>query len=218
MTPPARVIHVWLLALAGLGCGSSVTVGATDAGATDAPALDRPVVDVPPTVRVPMRHRATATTCDAMRPPSTCDPGAVPMSACVADGDCAMGTNGRCVGNQRDGCRCSYDVCTEDRDCTLGGPCECRLASRGGSGANVCIPGNCRVDADCGAAGFCSPTLGDCGDFGGLSGYYCHTPADECIDDADCRGVDAGFLGQTPYCAYSREVGRWRCSNQACAG
>jgi hypothetical protein len=244
MSPSLRLLFAPLLALAsGLGCGSSVTNAAdagspTDVSAVDLPAVDRPAVDrptvdaplsdvplsdvppadVPPTVRVPLRHRATATTCNAPRPSSTCDPGGVPMSTCVTDGDCGMGTNGRCVGNPHDGCRCSYDRCITDGDCTEGGACECRLPSRGAAGANVCIPGNCRVDADCGPRGFCSPTLGDCGDYGGLSGYYCHTPADECVDDADCRDVDAGFLGQMPYCAYSRQVGHWRCSNQACAG
>jgi hypothetical protein len=225
MTSPCRPLASVLLALSCVvsGCGSSVTTVGDSGSPTDVPAVDRPVIDAPPadvpsTGRVPLRHRATATACTAPRPASTCDPGGVPMSECANDSQCAAGTNGRCVGNPHDGCRCNYDACVNDADCAMGGACECRLAGRGAAGANACIPGNCRVDADCGPRGFCSPTLGDCGDFGGLSGYYCHTPTDECVDDADCASQDAGFLGQTPYCAYSRQVGHWRCSSQACAG
>jgi len=189
----------------------------TDAPAMDVPAMDVPAMDVPPTRRVPLRHRASGMTCSSERPASTCMAGEGPPVECTADGQCTMGVNGRCVGNPRDGCRCNYDRCTTDGDCSEGGPCECRVPSRGASGANVCMAGNCQVDANCGAEGYCSPSLGSCGDFGGVVGYYCHTPADQCIDDADCLG-DAGFLGQRPYCMFAREVGRWVCSNQGCAG
>jgi hypothetical protein len=198
-----------------LGCSATV---ATQPDAS-APA-DAPTADAADARRVPLRHRATASACPSARPASTCDPGSGgPPAACAADAECTTGVNGRCVGNPRDGCRCNYDACSADTECTLGGPCECRLASRGASGANVCIAGNCRVDADCGAGGYCSPTLGSCGDFGGLAGYYCHTAADQCVDDADCATIlDGGFLGQRPYCMYARETGRWVCSNAGCAG
>lgn len=211
-----------------LGCGSSVTIAgdagpgsdvpSTDVPAMDVPPVDVPSVDVPMPGRVPRRHRASAMTCPSVRPPSSCEGGSFPGGTCTADSDCTTGVNGRCVGNSHDGCRCNYDVCTNDSECMAGGPCECRLASRGAAGANVCLGGNCQVDANCGAGGYCSPTLGDCGEYGGLVGYYCHTPADECIDDEDCVGLDAGFVGQRPYCMYSRQVGRWRCSNQGCVG
>ena len=207
------------------GCGATVTSTpdgsvAADLPPSDAPRPDVPVVDVPRPGRVPLRHRASAMTCPSTRPAATCDPGGGgPPVECRVDGDCATGVNGRCVGNPRNGCQCSYDRCTTDGECTTGGPCECRIGSLGGGGANVCIAGNCRVDADCGAGGYCSPTLGFCGDFGGLAGYYCHTPQDACIDDADCQTVlDGGFLGQRPYCMFTREVGRWTCSNSGCAG
>ena len=204
MHPRAALVFVAALA----GCGSSVTVGpdaGVDVPVTDAPALDRPAVDAPEAGRAPARHRAVATACPAERPASTCDPGGFPSPACAVDGDCAAGVNGRCVGNQRDGCRCSYDVCTRDAECSLGGPCECRLATRGGAGANVCIAGNCRVDADCGPRGYCSPTLGGCGDYGGLAGYYCHTPSDLCLDDGDCTG-------STPQaCEFVTTSSRWEC-------
>lgn len=64
----------------------------------------------------------------------------------------------------------------------------------------MCMPGNCRVDSDCeSGGGYCSPSQnaglfvcsdgcsGTCG--GGLTGYYCHTAADECVNDCDCAGL-----------------------------
>lgn len=207
-----------------LGCSSTVTPGAADVPATDVVREDRvsPPADVPavidvPSGRVPRQHRATRAACPTDRPPSTCTGGGAP-AACTVDGDCTMGRNGRCVGNPHDGCRCNYDTCSDDSACMTGGPCACRLSTRGAAGANVCLPGNCQIDADCGAGGYCSPTFGSCGEYSGVVGYRCHTPQDECVDDEDCAGVDAGFLGQRPYCMYAQEVGHWRCSNSACAG
>ena len=79
---------------------------------------------------------------------------------------------------------------------------------------NVCLnDGNCRTDADCGEGGACSPTLGDCGDYAGVVAYYCHTPTDECVDDADCTGT-AG----RGYCAYNPAAGHWMCSDAQCVG
>jgi hypothetical protein len=77
-------------------------------------------------------------------------------------------------------------------------------------GFNICLTGNCRVDADCGPGGFCSPTWDlACGQSNGVVGYYCHTPRDTCVDDIDC--VDGTKAG---YCAWS--VDRWRCSYSVC--
>lgn len=218
-------VHRALLLGALLGaCSSTVSAPTADVPAvTDVPHTDAPIVDVPardvPTTRVPRRHRATRETCTTTRPASNCDIGISSAPAdCRMDSQCTMGTNGRCVGNPHDGCRCSYDTCNDDSACTTGGPCACRHATRGAAGANVCLPGNCQVDADCGAGGYCSPTYGSCGDYGGVIGYQCHTAQDECIDDEDCAGQDAGFLGQRPYCMFVREVGRWQCANSACAG
>lgn len=208
-----------------LGCGATVTPATGDVPpSSDQPSIEdtpaRPDValtDAP--LRVPRRHRATRETCPAERPASSCEPPiSGPPSMCRADGECTSGVNGRCVGNPHDGCRCNYDACRDDSMCAAGGPCACRLLTRGASGANVCLPGNCQIDADCGAGGFCSPTFGSCGDYSGVVGYRCHTPRDECVDDEDCRDVDAGFLGQRGYCMFAPEVGHWRCSNSACAG
>jgi Cys-rich repeat protein len=77
------------------------------------------------------------------------------------------------------------------------------------------VKGNCRVDADCGAGGYCSPSsnTGICGD--SLAGYYCQTPADLCIDDSDCPGSPVGSSGTiivgNPGCVYSTTDSRWEC-------
>lgn len=213
LTAPARAAALGALLSA---CSSTVSAPADVPIPTDTAHTDVPAQDVP-SPRVPRRHRATREACPSERPPATCTSGGAP-AACSADSDCTMGTNGRCVGNPHDGCRCNYDACREDAMCTTGGPCACRLATRGASGANVCLPGNCQIDADCGPGGYCSPTFGSCGDYSGVVGYRCHTPQDECVDDEDCAGQDAGFLGQRPYCMFVQEVGRWRCANSGCAG
>lgn len=203
--------------LSGSACpdGGSGTTTGTDA-ATEAAS------DVVVSGRVPKKHRATAQACDATRP--TTEPANIPDGGGFGDGyitcrsnaECTAGTNGRCNGNSHDGWRCTYDACSADGDCGGGtGVCECEGAFR--ADANVCLgEGNCRVDADCGGAGFCSPTLGSCGHYGKTSGYFCHTPSDECLDDEDCAGQ--GQAGETPYCAYDKNVGRWKCSTSECAG
>ena len=172
------------------------------------------------TPREPTKHRPTATTCDHTR--ASNDPGAPtdpdgPRVECRAHTDCTDGENGRCVGNGHDGWRCTYDSCFADSDCSDGtsGPqlCECEGGSR--SDNNVCLRGTCRVDADCGAAGYCSPSFGDCGNYFGVIGYYCHTNTDECVNDADCN---ADGSHPEAYCAFKPTVGRWQCSNLNCVG
>jgi len=135
---------------------------------------------------------------------------------CQSDDECTEGTNGRCLPNRFQN-ECSYDDCFADSDCG-GGACLCRGA-RGGVGsygANQCVGGNCGTDADCGPGGYCSPSLGDCGDYGGVVGYYCRTCEDECLDDSDCTEETSVFGGG--YCAYNPAVGHWACSYSQCAG
>jgi hypothetical protein len=164
--------------------------------------------------RVPAKHRAAPATCDGVRPAT--EPTNVPDSGfgqCAKNADCTAGRNGRCVW-ARAGLVCTYDQCTTDGECGKN-VCEC---SGGMAATDVCLgEGNCRVDDDCGAGGYCSPTLGSCGHYTGYVGYYCHTAQDECVDDEDCAGVDGGGFGR-PYCAFERTLGRWRCSTQECAG
>jgi hypothetical protein len=104
------------------------------------------------------------------------------------------------------GCECTYDACFHDTDCKAGTTCACHGSAYAGGQGNTCSPGDCRVDADCGAGGYCSPSidLSSCGDLGG---YYCHTPADTCVDDSDC----AGTLNVAA-CIYSPSAGRWQCT------
>ena len=128
---------------------------------------------------------------------------------CAQDEHCTRGDNGRCEDFRGDW-RCTYDECFADASCNQGGPCACE----GGfwSDSNVCLPGNCRTDADCGSAGYCSPTFGDCGGYSGVIGYYCHTAQDTCLDDADCTANGSG------YCMYRPELAHWACGYGQCVG
>jgi hypothetical protein len=95
-----------------------------------------------------------------------------------------------------------YDFCFEDGECTTGGPCLCggRVDSYTW---NICLDGDCMVDADCGEGGRCSPTRGHCSSI--ILGQYCRTPDDECRDDTDClSGVS---------CKYVVERARWACDD-----
>ena len=164
----------------------------------------------------PIDHRPTA--------PAACTPQSGPVSctqssadACHVPADCTAGLDGFCRYGAS-GCACAYDDCLTDADCAAGTACSCD-ANRGGAGASgnptKCVPANCRVDADCGAGGFCSQSgstggPGGCGAF--VTGFFCHTPDDECGNASDC-----GSLGMA--CVYSREVGHWVCEAVTiCAG
>ncbi len=160
--------------------------------------------------RVPVNHRASDALCAGAPGPGSCSLGGGGGPTCSADGDCKSGTNGRCVENVGGGariCFCSYDTCTHDTDCAKGKLCVCH-GSPYTAGGNTCTDGACRVDADCGAGGFCSPTRG--GGCGGLTGYFCHTSADTCVDDPDC----AGGGGVPKICAYSATSKHWECTAQ----
>jgi hypothetical protein len=182
--------------------------------------------------KVPMNHRAVAAACTEPRSavnanPLSCSP---PLcgddGGCQGDLACPAGTNGRCV------CafvasspfcyaeaRCSYDACQSDSDCGNGivsdgvqsrGVCACRgsLPDAGDlSSATVCLFGNCQTDADCGAGGYCSPSpVPGCGATW-WHGYFCHTPRDECANNADCPQGNA-------YCAFNSD--HWICSTGMC--
>jgi hypothetical protein len=155
----------------------------------------------------------------------TLDAGATTLM-CKQDSDCqpgGTGANGRCVPMPRfPGCQCSFDQCFADADCPTNGVCECRTVAAGGGAArpaptspNVCKVGKCRVDQDCGGAtgtGYCSPSLGPCGNYGGVVGYFCHTTKDKCTDDADCKAHGGGD------CRFNATVGAWACETSQCAG
>ena len=126
---------------------------------------------------------------------------------CSSHDECDEGLNGRCEPqNLRfPVLECSYDQCMGDDEC---GDTVCACDE---SIANFCYSqGDCKVDADCGAEGWCSPTLGSCGDYGGTVGYYCRTSEDECLNDEECPN--------NGYCAYQQNLGHWQCSDIHCDG
>jgi len=93
-----------------------------------------------------------------------------------------------------------------DSECSAGSVCDCR--PDGSSAApNRCLGGDCVVDADCGAGGYCSPTVA----FDAINypyvGYYCRRAGDTCVDDADCTDISG-------VCAFDMSVMHWACSAQ----
>ena len=159
----------------------------------------------------PNEHRATAVECSHTRaaslptPNGNCGGATCPNSDCSQDSDCvdgAQGTNGRCL--QRGplaGLTCSYDACFADTACVNGSVCQCREPLDGVE-PNYCTAGNCRIDADCGMNGYCSPSQAHewCSTF-----YACHTPNDECTNDSDC--------GADTHCDFAMTEKRWVCAN-----
>jgi len=199
-----KIVNLFLVLVSLVGCGSS---SGKYAG------------------RTPVNHRSSDAQCSTPAAPGDC-PGPLPASisgsgGCTTDNDCTAGTNGRCItpgGGVRSAddpaCVCTYDTCTQDTDCPNGQTCACRGCPYIYYEGNMCVGGNCRVDADCGASGYCSPSPISpawCGD-DLLAGYYCHTAGDLCIDDSDCTNTvgQSVTVGQ-PVCAYSTTDTRWEC-------
>jgi hypothetical protein len=87
--------------------------------------------------------------------------------------------------------------CVTDLDCADGGVCECDVLSKF-SPFGHCLPGNCRVDSDCGPHGLCSPDTqaSGCGGYLDPTGYYCSSGADMC--GTNC--VNNAF--QSCWCTY----------------
>lgn len=160
----------------------------------------------------PKKHRAKATSCPHESSRTTYGPRMrMPDGApCKANADCKEDKNGRC---NADG-HCAYDACYADADCGKGGECVCNEEGKRGW---YCMMGDCSIDADCGKKGYCSPSPSlHCGYFSGVVGNYCHTAKDECVDDDDCKGGDAG--SGPGYCAFSAEAHKWVCGYSVCVG
>lgn len=192
--------------------GSTVDVNTTggDGGATDA-SKDSSLTDGGNTDghvnRIPKVHRAMGEVCPSMRgsQDGMWGDGGAPGD-CTRDSDCTMGKNGRCLPGFGGPFHlsCSYDSCATDADC-MNAACICR-SSGTDTGPNFCgsSKSNCRVDADCGAGGYCSPSQSsDAFCFSALSAYFCHTPQDECTDDSDC--------GMNQPCSYDPTAMHWKC-------
>jgi hypothetical protein len=161
--------------------------------------------------RVPTNHRPDDSQCLQPAPPGDCTGQPGPNAQCADDSQCTMGTEGRCInqnfGGPLIGCSCTYDSCASDVSCPMSDVCACHGSAYSDGAGNVCVPSNCRVDSDCGPHGYCSPTAASgCAEATG--GYYCHTSADECLDDSDCMG------GISSVCAWSPGDNRWECKVQ----
>jgi hypothetical protein len=102
--------------------------------------------------------------------------------------------------------------CSDDSACPSGQACACNGSAYTYGTANTCVAGDCRVDSDCGSGGYCSPSF-DTSSCSGVAGYYCHTPEDQCVNDADCGSpqVDA-------YCVFSYDDGFWKCQSGGSCG
>ena len=205
--------------------GGGSDSGITDSGAKDSEGTDSvfrdvtedaPPIDAPhdsPVARTPKNHRPAAVACTPSKSTgsSLCDRpdgGGGPPGACKKDSDCTAGTNGKCdlAAGGIFSCACFYDTCTNDAECTTGGPCAC-AGSPYQFESNGCAPaGNCKVDADCGASGYCSPS-GGAGCSGSIAGYYCHVAADECVDDDDCKGTSGPAI-----CTFDNTKKHWACT------
>jgi hypothetical protein len=181
-----------MFALAAASCGGSSSTTSGDGGADSGASADSgqradsadgadsgSSADAGGTCRTtpPAVHRPTASTCPSHATDAGADAGIL-------------------------GCDPPHDACLADSDCGATGVCDCeapRCTHPFPLAGNVCVPGNCRVDSDC-ACGFCA---GDTA-CGGLDGYYCTTPQDQCSTDADCQ--DGGASMQ---CKWSTD--RWAC-------
>lgn len=166
--------------------------------------------DATPALPEPDRHRASAGPCDPERDDTPFDPDMGPGGDCESHDDCTDGENGRCTNLGR-WTTCTYDGCFADSEC---GDTAC-ICDGGSGGENVCMSGDCQVDADCGEGGWCSPSFGDCGHYSGVVAYYCHTPQDECVNDSECGDTDDSWGG---YCAFNPALGYWACSDSECVG
>jgi hypothetical protein len=172
---------------------------------TSGPVGSLPPVDASVGPRVPSNHRPAGPVCPTGRGPGSLATGCaydagIPL-ACVHDSDCTTGKSGRCLPTPGVPCApaCSYDTCQSDADCA-GKACICRTSGTD-STANACATGNCAIDSDCGPGGYCSPSglPNACG-----IGYFCHTPGDTCLDNADC--------GSSQGCTFDPHALAWSCA------
>lgn len=199
-------------------CGGSTTSDASNPGSDGGVVGDGG--GHPPIGEVPLKHFPAGATCRSTRPAGqnnddggkTCDADAGAFCQCGSDSECTDGTNGRCIITGNGGPHCTYDACSTSADCT-GANTSCACGDVDPSSYNVCVPSNCKVDTDCGSNGYCSPSLGSCGTYGGeYGGVYCHTANDECVNDSDCSDGGRGF------CAFDTEAAKWSCQYTVCAG
>jgi hypothetical protein len=188
-------VVLWISTLVLVACGGRAKTGLAGMVSDASPPTDGSgAADT--SSRVPAMHRATAACL-----PILVDPDAPCFSidggtegGCTKNSNCTNGLNPRCeVFLPRGFCICQYDTCRSDSDChAFGGVDAGACACNSNSLTDNCVGGNCRVDADCGPDGYCSPVFDACS--GAINNYFCHTPKDKCIDDADCPGTSCSFV------------------------
>lgn len=100
-------------------------------------------------------------------------------------------------------------VCTSDADCGPDAACLCTGYTPWDCGVfwvgGGCYPANCRRDTDCGEY-LCAVSIGKCFYAEGL---YCHSAADECQSDRDCK------VSPLHRCAFNGDQQRWVCDSYA---
>jgi hypothetical protein len=153
--------------------------------------------------RVPLHHRTGDQQCSQPAAAGNCS-GGQPPDSCSSDAECTdAGLQARCINDgPLPGCHCTYDQCVHDTDCGGGKACACHGSTYVYDNGNSCVPGDCRVDSDCGTQSYCSPSDNPMS-CGALAGYFCHTPNDQCVDDSDC--------GSNAACAYDAGAKLWTC-------
>ena len=218
-----RSTAIALFAIASAACSSTASEGApvdgtsndasSDVASTETQQDSAPAMDtsLPPfdtascaeagSAREPAHHRASQITCSRM---------GLSTTPCGDASSCLSLLWYTCNGGV-----CDYDQCLSDSDCGATGVCSCKGETRefgAQSYGNVCVPSDCRVDADCCPGQWCSPS-DDHGTFYGVRSYHCHTASDECIDDADCADD-----GAVRVCAFDPVTGHWACRDGGGAG
>jgi hypothetical protein len=115
-------------------------------------------------------RRPSAGVCQSSLPRAAPDLPLV-FSECTTDRDCSSVAHGFCAyGACKSGC-------ISDDECANGEACFC------GAAIGVCVPAQCRSDADC-PVGF--PCSGYVRPGFAVSDLACQTPEDECLTDPQC--------------------------------
>lgn len=119
-------------------------------------------------------RRPSAGTCESSLPRAAPD---LPLALgeCTSDSDCTSAAHGFCAYGG-----CKYG-CVSDDECASAEACFC------GAAIGVCVPAQCRSDADC-AAGF--PCSGYVRPGFAVSDLACQTPEDECLTDPQCYSLN----------------------------
>jgi hypothetical protein len=132
---------------------------------------------------------------------------------CAQDSDCAGQAPCACRASSSDATANTCEAasnCGVDADCGPGGFCSPSLLM-GGAACQCFSEAFCQADtgSSCSETGPDGVTKavpcscpGDCG-----RGYFCHTPKDSCVDDADCAGGA---------CSFDLTSGSWMCTRQIC--